>query len=499
LTGDVRPISPGGIVKGTVFSALLLGAGGLLAFGPRPRLEPPPGRVVVTYWEKWTGREGEQIQQIVDAFNDTVGRQKGIYVQLVSISEIHRKTLLATAAGVPPDVAGLWYMQVPQFAAMNALQPLDDWAAGRGITEAYYKPVYWKGCGYDGKLYGLISTPWAVALHYNKEIFEDAAEALRAAGLDPAPPPGTLEQLDRCAQVLDAWKGGRLVRAGYLPMEPPWFVAYTSFWFGGRIFDEHTGRFTLTSDENVRAYEWIRSYAQRLGAGSINELRGAMGKYSSTQNPFVVGQVAMLKQGPWTANFIEKIAPEWNRWRISDAADPRVRKREIASWKARETKLPVEQRRRHYKWGAAPFPAARDDDRDVTFAGFDVLVIPKTARHKKEAFEFIAFVNRQEVMEKLCAMHCKNSPLREVSEAFIRHHPNPYIGEFERMVSSEHARGIPAVPIWIEVEDELKAVAESVYLLRKAPAEALAEAQERLQPKYDRFMARKRSRRAEPP
>ena len=49
------------------------------------------------------------------------------------------------------------------------------------------------------------------------------------------------------------------------------------------------------------------------------------------------------------------------------------------------------------------FPSAAAGLTDVTYCGFDTLVIPKGSRHKKEAFAFIAFVNRQNVMEKLPA------------------------------------------------------------------------------------------------
>ena len=34
----------------------------MLAFGPRPQNAIPPGRVRITYWEKWNGLEGQQAQ-----------------------------------------------------------------------------------------------------------------------------------------------------------------------------------------------------------------------------------------------------------------------------------------------------------------------------------------------------------------------------------------------------------------------------------------------------
>src|SRR4029078_4985619 len=153
---------------------------------------------------------------------------------------VEQKTLLATAAGVPPDVAGVWGTQVRQFAAMGALERLDDIAAAHGITPDYFKPVYYQGCSYEGHLYALPSTPGGVALHYNKRIFREKADKLRAAGLDPDRAPRTIAELDRYAAVLDTYDAdGRLVCAGYLPQEPGWWLTLTPYWFGGRVVCTH--------------------------------------------------------------------------------------------------------------------------------------------------------------------------------------------------------------------------------------------------------------------
>src|SRR5689334_12584654 len=95
-----------------VLTLFLLGALLLVAFGPRPALPHPEGRIVVQYWEKWTGEEGAAMQQIVDDFNNSVGAEKNIFVQYLSLSRVDQKILIATSAGTPPDVAGMWYSQL---------------------------------------------------------------------------------------------------------------------------------------------------------------------------------------------------------------------------------------------------------------------------------------------------------------------------------------------------------------------------------------------------
>ena len=124
------------ITKSVIFSLLVVPAAALLFFGPRPGGDLPPNCVVVDYWEKWTGNEEEQMRKIVDAFNNTVGMRHvpRIFVRYVSTSDIVKKTLVATAAGVPPDISGLWPEDLTQFAAHDALMPLEEMAREKGIT-----------------------------------------------------------------------------------------------------------------------------------------------------------------------------------------------------------------------------------------------------------------------------------------------------------------------------------------------------------------------------
>ena len=62
------------------------------------------------------------------------------------MTAINQKTLIATAAGAPPDIAGLWDSNIVPYAAEDALEPLDEWAARYGIVEGTYKKVYWEAC-----------------------------------------------------------------------------------------------------------------------------------------------------------------------------------------------------------------------------------------------------------------------------------------------------------------------------------------------------------------
>lgn len=411
----------------------------------------PPGSVIVEYWEKWTGVEGDQMREIVNDYNRTVGKDKGIYVRYISMSNIDRKTLISTAGGAPPDIAGLWENQLVQYAMLDALHPLDELAREYGIVEKDYKRVYWDMCNYDGKLWALVSSPAAAVLQYNRKVFWENAATLRAAGLDPTRAPETIDELDRYAKALDVIQGDNLIRTGYLPAEPGWFINFTGIWFGTEMLDPKNNRWLFDTPEMIRAFKWLHSYYKRLGTNAVTNFRSGFGNYTSAQNPFLIGKVAMIQQGPWIAIYLEQYRPDMNRLIVP---------------KNLEVFLPQNMRNCNYAWASAPFPSAVPGMKDVAHCGFDVFVIPKAARHKKEAFDFMHYCQQPEVVEKLQKMHCCNSQLKTVSKEFLRYHPNPYIDVFEQVSSSPNAHHDVQSPIRSEVFAALTAVVERISLLK---------------------------------
>ncbi len=513
-----------------VVSAIMIaGALAVLVFGPRPHENSVQGRVHVQYWEKWTGLEAQQAQEVVDAFNSTVGKEKGIWVDMTSMSQIDRKTLISTAAGVPPDVAGLWDGQVLQYASMNALEPLDDYARQYGMTRDKYKPVFYDGCKYNGTLYAIPSTVWCIALLWNKAVFLEKAAEIRAAGLDPDRAPQTIDELDKYAAAIDTWEGSgkdrRLKLTGYIPLEPGTATNEMGYWFGAPVADPTGTRVLLNSPEMMRTYNWIRGYSERLGERQLEEFRsgmsaGATSLFDTPQNPFLVGWNSMVAQGPWMAAFIEKYDSQFDRWHVPADQLKReadfglirpgmtlddVRKilgtedsqsGETRQWRAGIKNvnitfadgivtdaqcplLPAEQRKQYCQWGAAPFPSAVPGLDDVTYAGMDVWVIPSTSKHKKEAFEFIAFASRQDQIEKLASLHYNLSPLKEESFEYRDSHPNAYIDVYEKLASSPNARPIPRLINWQQISDELTQAAQRSEELEGTTKEILDQTQAR--------------------
>ncbi len=408
-----------------------------------------PGPLHITYWEKWTGFEGDAMRAVVDEFNRT---QKAIHVDLLTISGIQDKTLLAVAGGNPPDVAGLYGPNVAQYADDCAILPLDDYCRRAGITRQKYIPAYWDIGYYHGHVYALPTTPASTALHYNKAM-------LREAGFDPDKPPATIEEMDAAAAtIFKRDKQGRIAKAGFMPAEPGWWNWGWGYYFGGRLWDGGE-RITANSPENVRAFTWVQSYAIKYGARDLDSFRSGFGNFSSPQNAFLASQVAMELQGVWMYNFISMYSPK-------------------------------------LEWAAAPFPhpADRPDLADMTYVDEDVLVIPRGAKHPDAAFRFIAFVQSQKGMELLCMGQRKHSPLVDVSPEFWKKHPNPYVKLFADLSKSRNAVFPPKLGIWPQYSQEMDNAFQSVNLREKTPQQALDAVQARMQPKLDDYLRIQRMR-----
>ena len=391
-------------------------------------------RITVVYWEKWTGAEADEMRKVVDAFNRSQDR---IFVRYLSISGVDQKTMLATSGGNPPDVAGIWQQQVFQFADAHALTELTSLAKTVGLTRDYYIPAYYDALSRNDQLWAVPCTPASVALYVRPDLVpEDVAT--------PEKFPKTLEALDALSdRITKKDAGGKITVAGFLPSEPGWWIDAWGPMFGARL--ERDGRPTLDSPESIRAFAWAGAYAKRYGSQAVQSFQSGLGTFSSPQDPFMEGKVATEMNGTWKASYI----------RVNKPGTP---------------------------WFAVPFPYPQDrpDLADHSPLSQDVLVIPRGAHRLEEAWEFIRYVQRQDVMEGLCIGHGKNSPLNKVSEGFWSRHPNKAIRLFDRLARSPNAIVPPRTGFWPQISNELNNAFQEVNAGVKPAPQALHDAQARI-------------------
>jgi maltose-binding protein MalE len=92
-------------------------------------------------------------------------------------------------------------------------------------------------------------------------------------------------------------------------------------------------------------------------------------------------------------------------------------------------------------------------------------------------------------MELLCMGQRKHTPLAEVSEEFLKQHPNPYVEVFIDVAKRSSTFSTPKTPIWSEYSNELGAAFDEIWLGERTPEEALQRVTQRMQLKLDRALA----------
>lgn len=438
-----------------VLTALLLALGSFCG-AARADIVQKDGKVHVTYWEKWVSFEGIAMQATIDAFNRT---HPGIVVEYYPTSQIDRKTLVATAGGDPPDVAGLWVQNIATFADAEALLPLDPFIRRDGLTNeqwlARYYPIFAQICQYRGHVYAGISTPAVIGFAWNRTLF-------RAAGLDPDRPPRDLAELaDYSKRLTRRDAAGHLVQAGFIPQEPGWWPWAFARWFGGELFDGQS--ITCGTDPHVlEMFRWVASYSREYGAAELQTFTsGFAGQMLSAQSAFMNSKVAMVCTGVWMDNYMRQYKPGLD-WRVG-------------AW-----------------------PEAAPGIKDFCMAEADVLVIPRGARNPDAAWEFIKYCNsnnpkaqsREELegSELACFLQAKTSPLRVWSPYFEQHHPNRFAGIFRKLSASPHAVCVPQMGIWQEYHREFTAAFQQVRILGQTPEEAARYCQERMSRSWERYL-----------
>ena len=380
-------------------------------------------RLHLSYWEKWGSFERDACQAMVDDFNRT---QEELFVHYVNTSQVDRKSMLAIIGGAPPDVVGLWAQNVQPFASAGALTPLDELMASSGLSPERYTPQYLQIGTFEGRVYALPTTPASVSLFYNKDHFQQKAEELRAAGLDPDRAPTTIEELDRYADVLNEFdEEGSPAQMGFLPTEPGWWNSTWGYYFGGRLYDEASGQVTPDHPANVRAILWVKRYAEKYGRDKLLQFRSGFGNFDSPNNAFIEGKVSMEIQGVWFPNFIRRHRP-------------------------------------HMNFGVAPFPTAEGVPRPMSFLDADVVAIPRGCKHPEEAWQFVLHTQRRG-LEILCRMQGKHMPVKAPPPLFRQGHPNLELDVFEHVAASPHSFILPQLSVWREYNDELTRAFDHIW------------------------------------
>ncbi|MHB8630103.1 MAG: ABC transporter substrate-binding protein [Aggregatilineales bacterium] len=174
----------------TLFAAFLsamvlgVGLGPVSAQTAAPTFAPQckSGSTQINFWHGLTGPDGAYLANLVNQYNAQNTDNLCVNITVYNWDVFFDKWLSGVAAGNPPDAVVLHINEVPQYASLGAMQPIDDLAKQVGLDISGFPQTQQTYSHYDGKLYGAPLDVHPIGMYINTDI-------AKAAGLDVTKPP----------------------------------------------------------------------------------------------------------------------------------------------------------------------------------------------------------------------------------------------------------------------------------------------------------------------
>ena len=368
------------------------------------------------------GSEGEVATRLLADFQ----RQHphiAVRVDTLPWSAAHEKLLTAFAGDATPDVAQLGNSWVPEFAALGALQPLDDWvAATPALQPDDWFAGIWQTNVVDGQLLGL---PWYVdtrLLFYRRDLWA-------RAGITA--PPATWSAW---VAALDALQRSGIAHPLLLPL------------------NEFEPLLALALQQDTPLLRDGGRHGNFRAAGFQRALGFFLDRFTSGHAaPVTNSQIANLWQEFGRGSFTAFISGPWNIGEL----DRRL------------------GRQRRSDWATAPLPAPDGSPHrpGASTAGGASLVVFRRSRRQDDARTLLAWLAQPAVQQRFHALTGNLPPRRSTWQrtdaAGMRLADEPATAAFATQL--EQVRPAPAVPEWERIAQEMQLLAQRAVAQKLSP------------------------------
>ena len=376
-------------------------------------------REVVTFWAM--GYEGEVVAQLLPEFER---QNPGIKVNLQQLPWLsaHEKLLTAFAGESLPDVSPIGNTWISEFAALDALHPLDDdIAAAKGFDVPDYFPGVWDTGVVEGKTYAV---PWYVETRlpfYRTDL-------LKQAGV--ARPPRSWDEW-RVALAAVKKEVGPERYAILLPLNEPEPLLSLAIQEPEPLLRDGGRYGNFRSAGFKHALGFYKEMFDRKWAPVVTN-----NQISNVWDEFGKGFYSFYINGPWN----------------------------IAKFKER---LPPEQQG---DWMTMPLPGPNGPG--ASLANGTSFVVFRQSEHKQAAWKLIQYLSSPETQAKFHALTGDLPPRRSPWQTPALAN-DPYAKAFREQL--ERAVSTPKVPEWERIAQEMKVIGEEVANGRMSVDEAAEE------------------------
>lgn len=260
-----------------------------------------------------------------------------------------QKILTAIASGDVPDLFWLGRDSVLSWAARDALEPLDDLIKNddRFKADNFYESAM-KEVQYEGQT-------WAIPQFMDARPLWLNVKPLREAGIKPEDiDTSDWAKLQEYGKQLTKKNGNKYSRWGFDTKVQDGFLWMYSWGNGGNLISEDGKTATFDSAENVEALKYAVETMNQQGPFREYKAFSQTWGFEGESHPFIQNQVAITPYESWLMGIIAEGAPK-------------------------------------HEFVTKPFTGK--DGKPVSLTGGQAWAIPKGAKNKEAAWEFIAFMS----------------------------------------------------------------------------------------------------------
>lgn len=179
-------------MKKIIFLTLVIMASlTLAACGGDDENDNANGEVAITFWNIFTGPDGEVMRQMVSDFNDEYLGEVRVSTQTIPENDFYEVFTTAVPQGQGPDVAIMHLRRIAKHAELGLLNSFDDLIDAETLKENYISAA-WEGSEFENSHFGIPLDVHPLGMYYNVDV-------LNAAGIEV---PKTTEELIEACDVL---------------------------------------------------------------------------------------------------------------------------------------------------------------------------------------------------------------------------------------------------------------------------------------------------------
>lgn len=392
----------------------------------------------VEFWYLWGGDEEKALLEAIDLYNASQNK----YFVKGTMCDMQKQTAgMAGSSG--PDITDIVDLSVSGLASKGALEDLTPYIERDGFDLSAFNGAAMRLCDYEGDIYGFPLNAMSSMVYYNKE-------ALEEAGITELPK--TMDELmDMAIKLTKFDADGNITQLGW-PLGIPSGIEFARIanHFGVTWVSEDKTSATCDEEAMIAMYNFILEYLDAIGG--LEKLLKFSDSYDSakatSEDPLFTGKQALRMDGMYLTNIITK-----SGYDIDD-------------------------------FGVFPLPYWQENPelKGVTSIVSSIFIMPKNAKNKEGAWDFMKWVHSDEGMTFICSRFQNEASRTTLLGNAELKAVNPLYEQFVENDAKNPVSIFPSVKNSDTYMQELSSVTDAIFRGTISPEDGMKQLKTKIDP-----------------